>query len=64
MSDLLAHGRGKFRNIMIVGQANYNKTFLLISLEFIFRTFTNPANDRYVCVGTDKAEVMVLQDFR
>ena len=33
MSDLLAHGRGKFRNIMIVAPANCGKTFLLKPLE-------------------------------
>ena len=64
MSDLLAHGRGKFRNIMIVAPANCGKTFLLKPLEIIFRAFTNPANDKYVWFGADQAEVIVLQDFR
>ena len=64
MRQLLEHGRGKFRNLLIVGPANCGKTFLLKPLEIIFRAFTNPANDKYAWVGADQAEVIVLQDFR
>ena len=62
--DLLAHGRGKFPNVLIVGPASCGKTFLLKPLEIIFRAFTNPANDKYAWVGGDQAKVIVLQDFR
>ena len=64
MRQLLEHGRGKFRNLLIVGPANCGKTFLLKPLEIIFWAFTSPANDKYAWVGADQAEVIVLQDFR
>ena len=47
MRDLLDYGRSKFRNVLIVGPANFGKTFLLKPLETILRAFTNPANDKY-----------------
>ena len=40
------------------------KTFLLKPLEQIFKTFCNPANDKYAWVGSDEVEVILLQDFR
>ena len=64
--ELLAQGRGKFRNVMIYGQTNCAKTFMLKPLKCIFgdRLFDNPANDKYAWVGADKADVILLQDFR
>ena len=62
--DLLINGRGKFRNIMIIGPANCGKTFMLKPLEMIYDLFSNPANDKYAWVGADTAEIIVLQDFR
>ena len=62
--DLLIHGRGKFRNAMIIGPANCCKTFMLKPLEIIYHAFSNPANDKYAWVGADNAEVIILQDFR
>ena len=64
--ELLVQGRGKFRNLMIYGQTNCAKTFMLKPLKCIFgdRLFDNPANDKYAWVGADKAEVILLQDFR
>ena len=61
---LLSKGRGKLRNVIIVGPANCGKTFLLRPLGIIFKTFSNPANDKYGWVGADKAEVIFLNDFR
>jgi hypothetical protein len=51
--ELLARGRGKFRNLMIYGQTNCAKTFMLKPLKCIFddRLFDNPANDKYAWVG-------------
>ena len=49
---------------IIIGLANCGKTFLLRPLEDIFQTFSNPANDKYGWVGTEKAEVILLNDFR
>ena len=62
--ELLTLGRGKFRNIIIVGPANCGKTFLFKPLEGIFKVFCNPANDKYAWVGADQVEIIVLQDFR
>jgi len=61
---LLEKGRGKYRNIMIVGPANCAKTFLLLPLKEIFRTFSNPSNDKYAWIGAENAEVIFLNDFR
>ena len=45
--ELVTLGRGKYWNIVIVGPSNCGKTFLLKPLESIFKTFTNPASDKY-----------------
>ena len=52
MRDLLIHGRGKFRNVMITSPANCCKN-----------AFSNPTNEKYAWVGADNAEVVILQDF-
>ena len=62
--ELLTFGRGKFRNILIVGPANSAKTFLLSPLQIIFKAFSNPSNDKYAWVGADDCEVIFLNDFR
>ena len=64
MRELLIKGRGKFRNILIVGPANCAKTFLLTPLTKIFESFSNPANDKYAWLGAEKAELIFLNDFR
>ena len=61
---LLSKGKDKLRNVIIVGPANCGKTFLLRSLEMIFKTFSNPANDKFRWVGADKADVISLNNFR
>ena len=61
---LLARGRGKYRNILLVGPKNCAKTFLVKPLEEIFKCFQNPSNNRYGWVGADQAECILLQDFR
>ena len=62
--SLLIKGRGKLRNLIIVGPANCGKICLLRPIENIFKTFCNPANDKYGWVGADKAEAIFLNDFR
>ena len=62
--DLLIHGRGKFRNVMITGPTNCGKDFMLKPLEITYHAFSNPANDKYAWVGGNNAEVIALQDFR
>ena len=62
--DLLEKGRGKYRNVMIVGPANCAKTFILSPLQIIFKTFSNPSNDKYAWIGAENSECIFLNDFR
>ena len=62
--ELLEKGRGKYRNIMIVGVANCGKTFLLNPLNVIYNTFSNPASTSFAWVGAERAEILFLNDFR
>ena len=62
--DLPIKGRGKYRNIMITGNANCGKTFLLNPLTLIFNTFFNPAFGTFAWVGVQNAECIFLNDFR
>lgn len=67
MRDLLLNGRAKHRNILIIGPANCAKTFMLKPLKEIFKhekLFENPACDKYAWVGADRAQVILLNDFR
>ena len=64
LRELIEKGRGKFRNLMIVGPANCGKTFLLAPLQVIFRTFSNPANDKYAWLGVESSECIFLNEFR
>ena len=60
----MTKGRWKFRNILLTGPANCGKTFLLNPLNKVFITFTNPACTSFAWVGAEKAEVVLLNDFR
>ena len=62
--SLLEKGRGKHRNIMIYGQANCGKTFLLHPLTRIFDTFINPSSSKYAFVGSESKEIIFLNDLR
>ena len=59
MKGLLARRTGKFCNVMIVGLANYGKTFLLKSLKIIFQAFANSSN-KYAWVAAGQTKVIVL----
>lgn len=61
---LLQKGRGKYRNVMLIGPANCGKTFLLKPLNVIYHTFTNPASGTFAWVGVQQAECIFLNDFR
>ncbi len=61
---LLTKGRGKYRNIMIIGPANCGKTFILNPITKIFSTFLNPASSTFAWVGAEMAECLFLNDFR
>ena len=60
----LEKGRGKYRNIMIIGPANCAKTFLLKPLSVIYNTFCNPATGSFAWVGVQDKECIFLNDFR
>ena len=62
--NLLTKGRGKYRNIMIIGPANCGKTFILNPITKIFTTFSNPASSSFAWVDAEKAECLFLNDFR
>ena len=64
LRELLQNGRGKFRNIMLVGPANCGKTSLLRPLQSLYKTFSNPSNDKYAWLGVENSEVIFLNDFR
>ena len=61
---LLTKGRGKHRNLLIVGPANCGKTFILKPLTVLFRTFENPATGTFAWVGVEDAECIFVNDFR
>lgn len=62
--ELLRKGRGKYRNVMIVGPANCGKTFILNPLTSIYKTFCNPATGSFAWIGVEKAECIFLNDLR
>lgn len=64
LRELLRKGRGKFRNLMLIGPTNCGKTFLLSPLQTLFSAFSNPSNDKYAWIGVDKCQVIFLNDFR
>ena len=64
VKEALDKGRGKYRNIMIVGPANCGKTFMLNPLNTIYNTFSNPACSSFAWVGAEEAECIFLNDFR
>ena len=52
------------RNIILVGNSNYGKTFLLKSLTKIHHCFTSPTSGTFNWVGAEKSECAILNDFR
>jgi len=63
MCDLSMEGSGRYRNIMITGNANCGKTFLLNPLTLIFNTFCSPASGSFAWVGVQNAECIFLTIF-
>ena len=57
----LEHGRGKGRNILIVGPANCGKTFILKPLQKIFHTFSNRSTNSFAWVGVEQAEIIFFE---
>ena len=52
----LEKGRGKYRNIMIIGPANCAKTLLLKPLSVIYKTFCDPTTASFAWVGVQDNE--------
>ena len=62
---LLDAGRKKHRNIILVGERNCAKTFLLEPLTLVFQhCFNTPASSQFGWLGVEKAQVIYLNDFR
>lgn len=67
LRELLTEGRGKWRNLMLIGDSNCAKSFMFKPLKEIFgkkKVFENATNDKFTWVGADKAKIILLQDFR
>ena len=64
ITDALENGRGKDRNVLLVGGGNSGKTFLLKPLRKIYTAFSNPATGSFAWLGVENAEVIFLNDFR
>ena len=64
VKELLEKGRGKHRNILLVGNNNCGKTFVLKPLKIIFNCFLCPSKGTFNWVGADKKECVFLNDFR
>ena len=46
LRTLIIIGRGKHRNVVVIGSANFDKTFLFHRMEKLFKFFCNPAEDK------------------
>jgi hypothetical protein len=64
VKECLTKGRGKHRNVMIVGPANCGKTFILKPLTQLYATFCNPASGSFAWIGIQDVECIFLNDFR
>ena len=64
VKEFLRKGRGKYRNILIIGPHNCGKTFLLKPLSLVYRSFVNPGTSTFVWVGAEQAELLFLNNFR
>ena len=53
LCSLIIKGNGKLQNILLIGPAGCGKTFMLKPLELVFKTFSNPAIDKYAWVRVD-----------
>ena len=63
--ELLEKGRGRGRNMLILGPYAAGKTFLLKPLMTIFPIhFVNPAASSFGWIGADEASIILLNDYR
>ena len=59
VNELLLHGRGKNRSLLVTAPTNCGKSFLLNPLKVIYRTFCNPATGLFAWVGVENAECIL-----
>ena len=63
--DCIVGGRKKHKNILIAGQADCGKTFLLEPLKLVFEHILNsPPSSVFGWLGVEKAQIIYLNDFR
>ena len=63
--NLLEDGRKKHRNLILCGERNTAKTFLLEPLTVVYENyFGSPAASTFGWLGVDKAQIIYLNDFR
>lgn len=62
--NCLTHGRGKGRNLMINGDTNCAKTFMLLPLTKIYDCFMTPSKGNYNWVSAPDKEIIFLNDLR
>ena len=60
----LKFGRGKGRNLFLIGGTNSGKTFLLAPLMEIYACFTSPSEGTFNWVGVIGKEIILLNDLR
>ena len=60
----LVQGRGKHRNVMLVGTSNCGKTFPLKPLKKFFSCFVTPTKVTFNWVGTGNSDCAFLNYFR
>ena len=62
---LLEKGRGKKRNLLLLGPGNTAKTFMLLPLKQVFpETFSSPAGSKFSWIGADESSIIFLNDYR
>jgi hypothetical protein len=65
LCNLLQNGRGKDRNLLLVGPTGSAKSFLLMPLHNVFpETFANPAASSFSWIGADECSIIFLNDYR
>ena len=62
--DNVDMGRCKGQTVFLIGPKDCGKSFLLLPLELLFKTFSNPTRGSYNWVGIQDSECIFLNDFR